>query len=456
MEGRRWKVVVEGDEKEVMSMVVVGVVMVVSERVKGVVVMTWPNKRASMSPEEMVKRWIASLLVAFGQLVDLRESFRIFSQMQIEGLRPNQYTYPSILRACTLVGALDLGEQIHSQVVKTGFQPNVYVSSVLIGNLETAMKFLRRLKERDDVSWTAMIAGYAQQDLFVEALKTFEEMIYQCLCMLDVVQQVNMFTYGSAVSAAVNRTNIRRIDSHSDMVVDVVTIGIPSLVGEDFTKETIRVEYEWRPPRCDVCKIFGHVHDQCPKKVVTLPIVSTSPIVTPTVEKTNDGFQTVGKKKKRKGKSKSNGGQLNWGNSLNKDNITSSNSFSALNVEEEDEEEEVENVFGDEAINLFDHMKWDGYTPNYVTFVGVFTACTHVRLVDKGLEYFHSMSQDYGLQPEHYASVVDIHGRSGLLTQALEIIESMPIEPDAMVWRTLLSACTVHKNKEIGYSKTPS
>ncbi|GJY13316.1 zinc knuckle CX2CX4HX4C containing protein [Tanacetum coccineum] len=167
----------------------------------------------------------------------------------------------------------------------------------------------------------------------------------------------------------------------------------------NFTKETIRVEYEWRPPRCDVCKIFGHVHDQCPKKVVTPPIVSTSPIVTPTVEKTNDGFQTVGKKKKRKGKSKSNnGGQFagpsvkqtvryepkattntpkkgatnkgnesipssllkNWGNSLNKDNITSSNSFSALNVEE-DEEEEVENVY-DETANLFTKTGGSSFT----------------------------------------------------------------------------------------------
>lgn len=48
----------DGDEKkEVMVMVVVVVVMVVSERVKGVVVVMWPNKRPSMSPEEVVKRW---------------------------------------------------------------------------------------------------------------------------------------------------------------------------------------------------------------------------------------------------------------------------------------------------------------------------------------------------------------------------------------------------------------
>ncbi|GJW76789.1 zinc knuckle CX2CX4HX4C containing protein [Tanacetum coccineum] len=97
------------------------------------------------------------------------------------------------------------------------------------------------------------------------------------------------------------------VNSEADLV-DVVTIGIPSLSGDGFTKETIHVEYEWRPPRCDICKIFGHVHDHCPNKVVSPPIATTSNVVTPTVEKTNDGFQTVGKKKKRKGKSKSTNG----------------------------------------------------------------------------------------------------------------------------------------------------
>ncbi|GJV62642.1 zinc knuckle CX2CX4HX4C containing protein [Tanacetum coccineum] len=137
-------------------------------------------------------------------------------------------------------------------------------------------------------------------------------------------------------------------------LVDVVTIGIPSLTGDDFTKETI-------------------------------------------FEKTNDGFQTVGKKKKRKGKSKStNGGQLagpsvkqsfryepkattsapkkgatNVGNasksssmlktagtSSKNDNITTSNSNSALN-KEEDEEEDVEDVY-DETDNLFPNTKTGG------------------------------------------------------------------------------------------------
>nr|GEX22753.1 putative reverse transcriptase domain-containing protein [Tanacetum cinerariifolium] len=75
-------------------------------------------------------------------------------------------------------------------------------------------------------------------------------------------------------------------------LVDVVTIGIPLLTGDNFTKKPIRVEYEWRPPRCDICKIFGHVHDHFPKKIVSPPIVSTSNVVTPTVKKTNNDFQT--------------------------------------------------------------------------------------------------------------------------------------------------------------------
>ncbi|GJY94750.1 sodium/hydrogen exchanger 6 [Tanacetum coccineum] len=62
-----------------------------------------------------------------------------------------------------------------------------------------------------------------------------------------------------------------------------ITIGIPDLEGPGFTKETIRVEYEWQPPRCHTCNIFGHTEESCPKMVVVTPIVNDN----------NDGFQQV-------------------------------------------------------------------------------------------------------------------------------------------------------------------
>ncbi|GJZ88186.1 zinc knuckle CX2CX4HX4C containing protein [Tanacetum coccineum] len=55
------------------------------------------------------------------------------------------------------------------------------------------------------------------------------------------------------------------VNSEADLV-DVVTIRIPSLTGDDFIKETIRVEYEWRPPRCDNNDGFQKVDNKKNKK----------------------------------------------------------------------------------------------------------------------------------------------------------------------------------------------
>nr|GEZ24329.1 hypothetical protein [Tanacetum cinerariifolium] len=144
-------------------------------------------------------------------------------------------------------------------------------------------------------------------------------------------------------------------------LVDVVTIGIPLLTGDNFTKKPIRVEYEWRPPRCDICKIFGHVHDHFPKKIVSPPIVSTSNVVTPTVKKTNNDFQTaaISAPKKRatnvSNASKSSSLLKTTCTSSKNDNITTSNSYSAFN----DKEEDVENVY-DKTSNLFPNTKTGG------------------------------------------------------------------------------------------------
>ncbi|GKC38522.1 zinc knuckle CX2CX4HX4C containing protein [Tanacetum coccineum] len=143
-------------------------------------------------------------------------------------------------------------------------------------------------------------------------------------------------------------------NSEADLV-DSVTIGIPSLTGDDFTKETICVEYEWRPPRCDKCKIFSHVHDPYPKKMASPPIVTTSNVVAPTF--TGPSVKQTVRYEPKATTSAPKKGATNVSNpsrsssmlktadtSPKNDNFTTSNSFSALNAEEEDDEE-VENVF---------------------------------------------------------------------------------------------------------------
>ncbi|KAK7855817.1 pentatricopeptide repeat-containing protein [Quercus suber] len=93
----------------------------------------------------------------------------------------------------------------------------------------------------------------------------------------------------------------------------------------------------------------------------------------------------------------------------------------------------------------------EGYQPNGVTFLSVMSACSHSGLLEKGLELFQSMIQDFNITPElaHYGCVVDLLGRGGRLDEAREFIKSMPIKPDASVWRALLSACRVNYNTKL-------
>lgn len=107
---------------------------------------------------------------------------------------------------------------------------------------------------------------------------------------------------------------------------------------------------------------------------------------------------------------------------------------------------------GREGLHVFDKMIGVGLMPDGITFVVVLYACSHSGLLDEGMRYFNGMSKDYRVAPgvEHYACMVDLLGRAGCLGQALKLIEDMPMEPTPIVWFTLLSACRIHANVDVG------
>lgn len=105
-----------------------------------------------------------------------------------------------------------------------------------------------------------------------------------------------------------------------------------------------------------------------------------------------------------------------------------------------------------EALRVFSEMIEEGLEPDEVVYVGLLSACGHAGLVDEGIWCFNRMKYEHGIEPtiRHYGCMVDLMGRAGMLKEALELIRSMPIEPNNVVWRSLLSACKVHGNVEIG------
>ncbi|XP_010528729.1 PREDICTED: pentatricopeptide repeat-containing protein At4g13650 [Tarenaya hassleriana] len=420
------------------------------------------------------------MLVAYGQLDDLTNSFRIFRKMQMEGIIPNQFTYPSVLKTCTRLGALDLGEQIHSLVVKTGFQLNAYVCSVLIdmysklGEFDIARDILVSFAGEDVVSWTAMIAGYKQYNFFDKALAVFREMldhgihsdniglasaVSACAGLLSrrIGQQIHAQSYVSGYSADDSIQNaLVTLYSRCGKLQEAYLAFDRSESGDNISWNALVSGFAQSGHCEEALRVFTRMN----REGIVCNMFTFGSAVSAAADTAN---MKQGKQIHAAILKTGYDSETEVCNALISMYAQCGSIYDAKRqfFEVFDKNEVSWNAmisgysqhgFGTEALDLFQRMRNSDIRPTHVTFVGVLSACSHIGSVDNGLEYFESMTKEYGLvpKPEHYVCVVDILSRAGLLNRAKEFIQEMPIEPDGLIWRTLLSASVVHKNVEIG------
>ncbi|CAI0544957.1 unnamed protein product [Linum tenue] len=101
-----------------------------------------------------------------------------------------------------------------------------------------------------------------------------------------------------------------------------------------------------------------------------------------------------------------------------------------------------------QCFELYKQMKHSNLKPDEFTFLSLLTSCVNSGLVEEGRALFKEMTETYKQSPsqEHYACMVDLLGRAGLVNEAKELVESMAFKPDARIWGPLLSACKLHPN----------
>ncbi|XP_073222335.1 pentatricopeptide repeat-containing protein At3g29230-like [Cicer arietinum] len=105
-----------------------------------------------------------------------------FLKMQVNGVFPDNFTYPFVLKGCNGRKWLSLVKMVHAHVEKLGFYGDIFVPNSLIdcycrcGSVDTAMRFFLGMEERDVVSWNSMVGGLVKCGDFDGALKLFDEM----------------------------------------------------------------------------------------------------------------------------------------------------------------------------------------------------------------------------------------------------------------------------------------
>ena len=97
-------------------------------------------------------------------------------------MESNQFNIASVLKACAKVSALRRGKQVHAAIIRTKVKSDAYVGSALIdmyvkcGCVLDARQVFYGMHKRNNVLWTIMIVGYAQNGYGVEAIALFRQM----------------------------------------------------------------------------------------------------------------------------------------------------------------------------------------------------------------------------------------------------------------------------------------
>ncbi|KAI3785790.1 hypothetical protein L1987_44915 [Smallanthus sonchifolius] len=425
----------------------------------------------------------STLITAFCHGGTLEKAFSILKRMFLEGLTPDISCIPSLL---SIINLLDLGEQVHCYTIKTGVLFNHLVGCSLFtmyskcGCLNQSYEIFKQIPDKDNVSWASMISGFTEHSYAYQAIELFREMLLvdvvldettlaACLAACSslrflktgkeihgffIRQEDKMSVYGgsSIVNMYSRCGDLKSAKRVFNMMPFKDQISCSSLVSgyaqNGYIKEALNLFLDLISSGLEVdsftiSSVLGAVGDLNHSDIgigIRIGIQLHAHVL-------KLGFES----------------KASVGSSLVMMYLKYGNLDDCLKGFKQIKEPDLiswtaminsyaQHGKGSEALRMFELMKKSGTRPDSVTFVGVLTACSHSGLVKEGYSYLKSMVNDYEIEPSqrHYACMVDVLGRSGRLTEAERFIRNMPVEPDSLVWGTLLAACKVHGDVEIG------
>ncbi|XP_062225593.1 pentatricopeptide repeat-containing protein At5g42450, mitochondrial-like [Phragmites australis] len=132
-------------------------------------------------PERNVISWNA-MISGCSQAGLSEEAVNLFLEMCREGVRPNESTFPCVLTSVANAGSLGVGRSVHASAIKLLGKLDVYVGNSLVsfyarcGSLDDSILAFKKIKQKNVVSWNALICGYAQNGRGEEALDAYKAM----------------------------------------------------------------------------------------------------------------------------------------------------------------------------------------------------------------------------------------------------------------------------------------
>lgn len=433
-------------------------------------------------PQRNVVSW-TSMITALVHAGRCEEALRRFAEMWVSGIACDSHTLAIVLKACADDGLLSRGREIHAQATKTGFDATSFVANALAsmygkcGRMDRGLVLFGKMRSPDVVSWTAVIAAYLKEGRREDALRTFVAMMktegvlpneYTYAAALSACAGLAEFGLGEQLHARTMRAGLARSASVSNAIITLYSgAGRLEEAAAVFQEMGSRDVVSWS------AIVSGHAQEGHIEAAFRLLAAMRHSGTAPNEVTLGSLLSGCGSTAMLAQGRQLHAHAISVG--LHADAMVRSSLiamysrcgsitdargvFAGIPVGHVDVVSwtamlsgYAEHGCGREAIELFECMRLAGLRPDGVTFVGVLSACCHEGLLDLGFEYFRSMREVHSIEPrrEHYGCMVDLLCRAGLVEAAERLAETMPHEPDDVVWSMLLRACRVHGHADCG------
>ena len=384
------------------------------------------------------------------------------------GVFPDCFTFPPVVRSCGVISDLFAGKQAHCDTLKHGLYSRVHLQSALVAMyaqnwaIPEAELVFEETEVKNLVSWTAIVAGYAQNGVKDKAAETLIEMIAagvrpneitlaSVLPTVNSAAEVHGYTVRSGLNSFVIVENALVAAYGRCGQVNAAQFLFDGMVQRTIvTWNTIIGVYEGNGKERMAIELFRRMTaENVDFDYITLVSVISACASLADLEMGRVLHRIAEKKRLLLNPSVGNAllnmyakcGSLEAARELfhempARSVVSWTAIISAYAAQGR----------GQEALELFSRMKSMGPPPNASTFLSILTACSHSILVSEGKEIFTSMERDFSLRPsdEHFACMVDLLSRAGQLREALEFIEETPARRDGDAWAALLGGCRVH------------
>ncbi|KAI3673062.1 hypothetical protein L6452_39172 [Arctium lappa] len=436
----------------------------------------------------------------------INEAFRTFTSDVY--LDPSLYSY--LLKSCIQIHSLSLVRQLHSLIITSGCSSTRFVTNHLLntylklGQSQTAVSLFDVMPKKNFMSCNILIGGFVQSGDLDKALKVFDEMPDRNIATwnamvagltefeyngeaLRLLSEMHVlgfypdeFTLGSVLRACAGLKSLsagQQVHAYAVKSGVEINVVVGSSLAHMYMKsgslaqgeEVIKVMPVHSVAVCNTL-ISGRAQSGCSEEalnqyyIMKMAGLRPDKITFVTVLSLCSELATLGQGQQIHAEAIKSGASASvsvlsslvsmysrcgclqdslkaFSESLIPDVVLWSSVIAAYGL----------HGMGKEAVALFNRMEKEGLEANNVTFLSLLYACSHSGLKDQGIEIFDLMTDKYGLEPQlpHYTCLVDLLGRTGRLEEAEAIIRSMPVKADSIIWKTLLSACSIYKNADM-------